>query len=390
MDIKNGVGVHPVTGNPIPHFNIVAVLVVDQHQPSSATMQNGDASQALLDLFIAGIVPVAPAGDAMGFSIGNAGVGYPAYDEHTISVAACFDKSYSGDFHFCGAATGTCDPLAPDNQTNYSGYANPAKFLAMSQRQRQSTLFNPQGLRHPLDIVSPGAEIFIPVPSASTPAGARPLEKGYGTVYGAAYVTAAIAQSIELSKKFLHPLARFADIEDVRDALQSSSVEVLNHEDESDIEDNVADLGGTFNGPGDELGRVKRLRIPSLISTTVGVVTFPPTLPGDFDDDGNVDVMDVCELQIAIELQSTDLTYDLNNDQSVTFADLEFLIHNVLLTVFGDANLDRKVDPADMNIVGQYFGQTGVCWEQGDFNGDDEVDTADFNYVGSNWLFGTQ
>jgi hypothetical protein len=51
----------------------------------------------------------------------------------------------------------------------------------------------------------------------------------------------------------------------------------------------------------------------------------------------------------------------------------------------GDANLDRTVNGADLNIVLSNYNQTGMIWTQGDFNSDRMVNGADLNIVLSNY-----
>src|SRR4029077_10306153 len=48
-------------------------------------------------------------------------------------------------------------------------------------------------------------------------------------------------------------------------------------------------------------------------------------------------------------------------------------------TVYGDANLDGRVNALDFNALATNFGRTGRLWEFGEFNYDGIVNTADFN-----------
>ncbi len=50
----------------------------------------------------------------------------------------------------------------------------------------------------------------------------------------------------------------------------------------------------------------------------------------------------------------------------------------------GDANLDGKVNDADVAILKANFGKTGKTWEEGDFNGDGKVDGADAKLLRGN------
>ena len=55
-------------------------------------------------------------------------------------------------------------------------------------------------------------------------------------------------------------------------------------------------------------------------------------------------------------------------------------------TVFGDANVDSKVNALDFNALAVNFGNnSGALWYQGDFNYDGVVNTADFNTLATNF-----
>jgi autotransporter-associated beta strand protein len=55
-------------------------------------------------------------------------------------------------------------------------------------------------------------------------------------------------------------------------------------------------------------------------------------------------------------------------------------------TVFGDANLDGKVNALDFNALATNFGKSsGALWYQGDFNYSGAVDTADFMVLSQNF-----
>jgi autotransporter-associated beta strand protein len=58
----------------------------------------------------------------------------------------------------------------------------------------------------------------------------------------------------------------------------------------------------------------------------------------------------------------------------------------VAYTLYGDANLDGKVDITDFNIFAPHFGlPTTLGWEAGDFNYSGVVDIADFNLFAGNF-----
>jgi hypothetical protein len=55
---------------------------------------------------------------------------------------------------------------------------------------------------------------------------------------------------------------------------------------------------------------------------------------------------------------------------------------------WGDANLDGRVDIADLGILAVNWQQTGRYWHQGDVNRDGMVDIADLGILAANWQAG--
>ena len=79
---------------------------------------------------------------------------------------------------------------------------------------------------------------------------------------------------------------------------------------------------------------------------------------------------------------------DLDGNGIVDQADMDMLIHDVLGTEYGDANLDQKVDVVDLAILAANYGTTStVTWSQGDFNGDGRVDISDMAILAGNYGF---
>jgi len=108
---------------------------------------------------------------------------------------------------------------------------------------------------------------------------------------------------------------------------------------------------------------------------------------GDFDADGVVDASDIDSLyQHLAPAGEADVGYDLDGDGDVDAADVAVLIHDVLNTEFGDANLDGTVDTVDLTCLATSYGQAGG-WTSGDFNGDGVVDTADLTLLGTYFGF---
>jgi hypothetical protein len=60
----------------------------------------------------------------------------------------------------------------------------------------------------------------------------------------------------------------------------------------------------------------------------------------------------------------------------------------IAYTLYGDANLDGKVDASDFSLFAPHFGTIVSSWDQGDFNYDGKVDASDFSLFAPN--FGLQ
>ncbi len=63
--------------------------------------------------------------------------------------------------------------------------------------------------------------------------------------------------------------------------------------------------------------------------------------------------------------------------------------HQFVKRIPGDANLDRKVDEEDAEILaGNWQMSSGAVWGDGNFDGDDDVDDADATIMAANWYVG--
>jgi hypothetical protein len=110
----------------------------------------------------------------------------------------------------------------------------------------------------------------------------------------------------------------------------------------------------------------------------------------DFNKDRSINASDIDLIFSAIKSGSTNLTYDLNNDGLATTADVDYLIHVLLHTNYGDANLDGAVDVGDLGILAANYGtSSGAVWSQGDFNGDGAVDVGDLGILAANYGTGS-
>jgi len=99
-----------------------------------------------------------------------------------------------------------------------------------------------------------------------------------------------------------------------------------------------------------------------------------PSVPGDYNSDGNVDVLDIDLQAIAMGLANPDLgIYDENDDGAVNAADRNIWVSVHKGTWMGDSNLDGAFTSSDLVLVftnGKYESGTAAGWEDGDWNGD--------------------
>lgn len=104
-------------------------------------------------------------------------------------------------------------------------------------------------------------------------------------------------------------------------------------------------------------------------------------LPGDYNGDGSVDLVDINLQADAIAAANPDLaTYDENNDGTVDTNDRLILIRDHIGTWMGDANLDGSFGTSDLVTVfgaGKYETGAAADWSEGDWNGDGAFSTAD-------------
>ncbi len=103
---------------------------------------------------------------------------------------------------------------------------------------------------------------------------------------------------------------------------------------------------------------------------------------GDANGDDALDSYDIDSLYAAINGNSANAQYDLNGDGSVNQTDVDFLIHDLLHTEYGDADLSLFVDEDDYNWW-NYGYENGFLegyshWNLGDFDGNGVVDEDDY------------
>lgn len=119
-----------------------------------------------------------------------------------------------------------------------------------------------------------------------------------------------------------------------------------------------------------------------LLSDQLYVDVFGPD-PGDFNGNGRYDLSDIEALLAA---DANDPQFDLTGDNLVGVDDVEYWVHDLRRTWFGDSNLDGVFDSSDLVHVftaGQY--EDGLAmnstWSTGDWNGDKEFESGDFIFA---------
>ena len=99
-------------------------------------------------------------------------------------------------------------------------------------------------------------------------------------------------------------------------------------------------------------------------------------LVGDFNLSGEIEAWDIDLLALAATSENDNLEFDVNDDQSIDFLDVDALLASVG-TSNGDADLNGAVEFADFLVLARSFGEAGF-WSDGDFDGNGEVQFGDF------------
>jgi hypothetical protein len=149
------------------------------------------------------------------------------------------------------------------------------------------------------------------------------------------------------------------------------------------------------DGNGGSLQRVNVLRAGDdpgswqAVLPTPGQFTLAMNFQGDFNSDGRVDSDDIDAFCAAFRTSATEPRWDLNGDGQFDVADRDWLVHQILRTAYGDANLDGRFNSSDLVQVfvqGQY--EDGIAgnstWNAGDWNCDGDFSTTDLVLAFSN------
>ena len=109
-------------------------------------------------------------------------------------------------------------------------------------------------------------------------------------------------------------------------------------------------------------------------------------LVGDFNNNAQLDSIDIDMLSSQYRRVPDDGLFDLDNDGSLTQADREAWVHNLANTNFGDSNLDGEFNSDDVTTVlqaGEYDDNITLnsTWAEGDWDGNGDFDNADIVFA---------
>lgn len=265
-------------------------------------------------------------------------------------------------------------------------------FALNTQRGRDHGLADYRDLRGAYGLSEPTGFNGIP----TTPALRAVLQNLYGSINNLDGYVAGLAEN-HVSGGSVGPLF---------DAIISGQFERLRDGDRLFYLANAAGLyqNGVLRPEIASLINLDTIRFSDLIALNTGLTTLPvhgniffAWVPGDFNNSGITDATDIDLLFGATPGSPplADLRFDINADgvvtpgQGASGSDSDHLVRNILLTEFGDANLDRSVNLTDFNILAGNFGLTGRGWALGNFSGDliGRVDLTDFNLLAANFGF---
>src|SRR5262249_42229280 len=103
---------------------------------------------------------------------------------------------------------------------------------------------------------------------------------------------------------------------------------------------------------------------------------------GDLNQDRSITAADI---DLVLH-NAGNAAYDIDGDGQTNRADADMLVQTILNTRYGDANLDHRVNALDFSTIASNFGQSGG-WAQGDFNGDGLINSLDFTALAGNFGF---
>ena len=133
-----------------------------------------------------------------------------------------------------------------------------------------------------------------------------------------------------------------------------------------------------------------------LLTADAGILAKPWDLELDYDYkfvcidpricDGVADVQTIDRLASLLRTGTYDARYDYDVNQTLDSRDQELLVHRVLKTSFGDANLDGEFNSTDfveIFMAGEYRDSivANSTWSTGDWTGDGEFESDDLVFA---------
>ena len=117
-----------------------------------------------------------------------------------------------------------------------------------------------------------------------------------------------------------------------------------------------------------------------LDNVAVTLLSDVAELAGDFNGDGSLGIDDLDTLSLAIQANSVDSVYDLDDSGQVDLADRMHWVTHIKQTWIGDTNLDGEVNSGDLIAVfqeGKYETGQQAGWAEGDWDGDGVFGSGD-------------
>jgi CSLREA domain-containing protein len=145
-----------------------------------------------------------------------------------------------------------------------------------------------------------------------------------------------------------------------------------------------------LDGDGDaaELLAVDLQGYERIVNGTVDIGAYEFQI-ADLNGDGLINSQDIDHLWTNVTgtgVPPIDPKYDLDGDNDADRDDVHVLVEDHLGTRFGDTNLDKQINEADLAWLadGWKLG-TGYAWASGDFTGDGQIDEADLAWLADGW-----
>ena len=105
-----------------------------------------------------------------------------------------------------------------------------------------------------------------------------------------------------------------------------------------------------------------------------------PSVAGDFDGNGQIDVNDAETLVVEIRGGTRELRFDLDGDGGIDLADMKHWVSHIAATWQGDVDLNREFSSSDLVLVFQasrYETGEEATWSEGDWNADGLFGSSD-------------